>query len=858
MKHRFFKRNHENRIDMGRLIPAALILAGFMIFCFLVLFTVRGNLVSVSADETKAAPEEKHSSAPEDLLDDSLLTGVAIENGKELSAASEIYIPENSETVDPLKSYFIYTTIEGKKSGASVTLRAFIPEISVKTRNASVRFVLDSEEHPFSESYGQIETGGLLFYEIRTGDYVTDGSVMASAAGNLTDSGSMSRRVVEYDGEHSLSRNFYPGEDLALSVRAVSAENEQDSSLSAYGEVNSLFATVEEKDSTLSVSVNNLRHLQNLDRNASELDVEHLGNGIEEIRVTQTADIEGEEDMVLSPIENELIRDYDGGAYAIRNVTIREEENRPAGLFSVFTGEKISSVTLDGVTVEGKEEPTGGLVGALSGEKEKVLTGCTLTDTKIKGDGTVGGLVGTTGTEGTLSVENCSLYMTEKSYTSSTVAGDKETMEWLSGGSVIGGLIGLAPTPLSIEKSFSATVVYGNDENSRVGGLIGNALSSLSVKQSYADSYLHGAVIGGLSGGCTGKTSFTTCYSAGFVLKPEEAKEPEIEGLPSVGGTIAAQFVPNAAIQVGAGIQDCYSLFCFEDITEASTGKNKPDYSGKTNAFVTKDSQHRIHNGFPLWENVDVEKFSDTARLGNSMQHSYQLSSYLKNSGSDNFSEFPRLGLPHYGDFVVMPMEYEIITYDPLGPNTTYDLLGQRIMEPLYRASYYSMSDRPFSESSHKPPKHGGYDFYGYQFPGNVNRDLISRWDETTTLEDMVGYDRLATFQDICFGVKQAKLELNYQKVYTIQYQDTRGSSSSTKQYREPGERLLESWPSDSSGKYVFLGFSFAKDSELIPVFNQKMESTLLADLQQQWDAMFTDENKNTITLYLRWKKIDE
>ncbi len=856
MRNRFFKRDHENSAPPGRLLLSAVIVAAFAVFCFLVLYAVRGNLISVSADETDGNGS-RHASSPEDLLDDSLLTGVSFEDGEALTVTAEVYIPETSESIDPMEPYFLYTTIEGEKSGASVTLRAFIPQVSVKTRSASVTYVLDSEDRPFSESYGRIETGGLLFYEIRTGDYITEGSVMASAAGNLTDMGTMSRRVVEYDGENSLEQNFFPGEDISVSARAVSAEDEQSASLRSYAEANSLFAVAEAEGSTLNVSVNSLRHLRNLNREVSDLSISRIGTGIEKIHVIQTADIEGEEDTVLSPIENDRIASFDGGIYEIRNLRIEQDEAKPAGLFSVFTGDSISSVKLSNVTIRGGDEPSGGLCGILSGPEEARITGCSLIDTKIKGNGIAGGLVGTLGADTGLQIDNCSLYMTDESCTDSSVAGDTKTQDWLSGGNVVGGLVGIASAPLSIDKSFAATVIYATGDNSRVGGLIGNALSSLSVHQSYADSYLHGDVIGGLAGGCTGKASFKTCYSAGFVLDPEEATEPEIEGMPSVGGTIAAQFVPNAAIRVGAGIEDSYSLFCFEDITEASTGKSMPDYSGKKDAYVTKDEQHRIQNGFLLWENVNVEQFSDTMRTGNSEQHTYQLASYLKNGGNDDFSEYPRLGLPHYGDFVAMPMEYEIIAYDPLGPGTTYDALGQRIMQPLYRASYYAMSDRPFSDSKHTPPKHGGYEFYGYQFPGNVNRDLISKWDSTTTLEDMVGYDRIATFSDVCYGVKRAKLELNYQKVYTIKYQDTKGSSSSTKEYREAGERLLESWPSDPKGKYIFLGYSFAKDSELIPVFNQKQDGTLLGDLLIYEEA-FTDENKNTITLYLRWKKVDE
>ena len=840
----------------GRLLPSAMIVAGFAVFFFFVLFAVRSSLMSVSAGET-GADGGKHVSTPEDLLDDSLLTGVSFEDGEKLSVTAEVYIPETSESFDPMESYFLYTTIQGKSSGASVTLRAFLPQVSVKTRTASVTFLLDSTERPFSESYGRIETGGLLFYEIKTDDYVTEGNVMAFAGGNLTDMGTMSRRVVEYDGESSLSKNFYPGEDISVSARAVSAEDEHSASLWAYGEVNSLFGTAESDGSTWEISVNTPRHLRNLDRNLSGLDISRIGTGIEKIYVTQTADIEGGENTILSPLENDLIASYDGGIYEIRNIRINQEENKPAGLFSVFTGDSISSVKLRHVTIQGGEEPAGGICGVFSGADEAKLTGCALIDTRITGSGITGGLVGTVDAETSLSIENCSLYMTEESCSASAIAGDTDTQSWLSGGNVAGGLVGIASGSLSIEKSFAATVIYSTGENTRVGGLVGNALSSLSVHQSYADSYLHGDVIGGLCGGCTGKTTFKTCYSAGFVLKPEEAEEPEIEGLPSVGGTIAAQFVPNASIRVGAGIEDSYSLFCFEDITEASSGQSMPDYSGKKDAFVTKDEQHRINNGFLLWENVDVEQFSDTMRTGNSEQHTYQLSSYLKNGGNDDFSEYPRLGLPHYGDFAAMPMEYEIIAYDPLGPDTTFDAIGQRIMQPLYRASYYSMSDHPFSDSKHTPPKHAGYDFYGYQFPGNVNRDLISKWDSSTTLEDMVGYDRIATFSDVCFGVKRAKLELNYQKVYTIKYQNTRGSSSTTKEYREAGERLLDSWPSDSNGEYIFLGYSFAKDSDLIPVFNQKQTGTLLADLLA-YEALFTDENKNTITLYLRWQEIDE
>ena len=106
------------------------------------------------------------------------------------------------------------------------------------------------------------------------------------------------------------------------------------------------------------------------------------------------------------------------------------------------------------------------------------------------------------------------------------VEGKDDETSWISGNGTVGGLIGQTGSTgkVVIQDSFAATVIDGG-ESGVAGGLIGQTNSPSEITRCYSDSYLRGKVTGGLIGYSQGNAKISSCYTAGY--QKLQAKQAE-------------------------------------------------------------------------------------------------------------------------------------------------------------------------------------------------------------------------------------------------------------------------------------------------------------------------------------------
>ena len=209
---------------------------------------------------------------------------------------------------------------------------------------------------------------------------------------------------------------------------------------------------------------------------------------------------------------------FDGGCYAINNLTINRPGIQQQGLFGRTSDAAISNITLVNVSIQANSD-TGAMVGYAdnSGFKNVHVTG------EVTGlrDQT-GGIVG--------------LFMDGRiDYSSFNGA-------VIGLGGYTGGLVGWATNNANIYYSYSLGSVAGKD---KVGGLIGGVLGNNTiVSDCYSRSSVSGLQeVGGLVGDFRSKAY--RCYSTGQVSAPE--------GAPSVGGLLGYKSSGSAVV-----VESCY------------------------------------------------------------------------------------------------------------------------------------------------------------------------------------------------------------------------------------------------------------------------------------------------------------
>ena len=218
--------------------------------------------------------------------------------------------------------------------------------------------------------------------------------------------------------------------------------------------------------------------------------------------------LDGKEWTPIGTFEKVFSGSFDGGGYAVQNMTVNMPDDAYAGLFGYIKNAAISHL---GVT-----------------------------DCDVKGLSLVGGLAGSA--QQSISIIDC--------YTTGTVAalGDTVTAGDSAGG-LLGGVQGTAGSVIS--GCASAAVVSGEQF---IGGLIGYCIDVSSIIKSCATGNVSGASsIGGFIGQIALTTSdieIVNCYAKGDVT----AVAPHF--IPSGSGV--AGFIGGMLINAGLSIHNCY------------------------------------------------------------------------------------------------------------------------------------------------------------------------------------------------------------------------------------------------------------------------------------------------------------
>lgn len=175
-----------------------------------------------------------------------------------------------------------------------------------------------------------------------------------------------------------------------------------------------------------------------------------------------------------------------------------------------FTSGSYEQHIINGLTVSSSS--AAGLFSAFSGK----ISNAILVNSQITG-GVAGGLAART--DGTLTLENCRVYLTELS---GLKAASADAVPARITGTTAGGLVGIADHSLTIQNSFVSTIIKGR---TAAAGLVGHAQGAVSVSRSYADSYLTAPVTGGLVGttGSISGLSLRDSYAAGYQVATDAA-----------------------------------------------------------------------------------------------------------------------------------------------------------------------------------------------------------------------------------------------------------------------------------------------------------------------------------------------
>lgn len=366
---------------------------------------------------------------------------------------------------------------------------------------------------------------------------------------------------------------FVPGENVTIQAVASYKKDLANVAYSYKRTTNSLFASVNEKKESATVS--NIRHLENLDDKVSNL---NLTSGADAGQVAmqiknaaQKADLSwskfvtaigGDNVGIYAflpkgasattkntrltktngsyyyPVIFSSVTTYDGGSHSIFDVNVDHNDKADAagaGLFGTLNNKEIKDLRLVDFIVKGNGN-AGALAGRVNGTNvTNVIAfhsgsyGLQPSVAQIQGGSGTGGLIGYVGTFG--SGANYKISKVEKCAASYTAA---------STGGNAGGLIGDAE-----DADFSACYAGGHTGNGSyaqikrneqiiynvtaaagyAGGFIGNAGTS-RIEHSYATCSVDGSTAaGGFAGYGTGHMDF--CYATGLINVPKDAATGE-------------------------------------------------------------------------------------------------------------------------------------------------------------------------------------------------------------------------------------------------------------------------------------------------------------------------------------------
>ncbi|MBR0232168.1 MAG: type II secretion system protein [Clostridia bacterium] len=312
---------------------------------------------------------------------------------------------------------------------------------------------------------------------------------------------------------------FIPGEDIT--VQAVSYNNSELTNVaySTKQTTNSLFAYNDSDKASAHIS--NIRHLENLDRTVSELNVSNTelkhNRSDGSVKALQTTDISwsGWEDRSVYdrsgpltdkkyyPVNTDYVLEYDGQRHAVSAVSA-DRPGAASGMFGSLTGDTVKNLKLIDFTISGSN------AGALAGDAD----GATVTNVvaynstgsaaaNITASGSAGGLIG--------SAERSTV---TKSAAALTVVSTGDNAGGLIGYVKDGGVIACFSGGHTVNGAFSADG-YNVTSAANAGGLVGAAYG-MTLSESYSTCSAKGKNAGGIAAVTSGG-SIDNCYAAGKV-----------------------------------------------------------------------------------------------------------------------------------------------------------------------------------------------------------------------------------------------------------------------------------------------------------------------------------------------------
>ena len=188
------------------------------------------------------------------------------------------------------------------------------------------------------------------------------------------------------------------------------------------------------------------------------------GNTNISIKLNSDIDLNNKEWTSIDTSENPFNGTFDGGNYAIKNLSINKEESSNLGLFGVADSVvSIKNITLDGVNIVGYEM-IGSLVGSVydgqtSSKSEEIIQNCYVKNVSIScHKNYVGGLVG----YGYIDIKKCSVDKVSISTEINLVKGDS-----------VGGVIGYLGSKRTLSDVTASNLTLSGTR--QIGGIAGCA-----------------------------------------------------------------------------------------------------------------------------------------------------------------------------------------------------------------------------------------------------------------------------------------------------------------------------------------------------------------------------------------------
>lgn len=451
-----------------------------------------------------------------------------------------------------------------------------------------------------------------------------------------------------------------PGDDITLTVNATSTDG---TVFDGFGETigNSIFDYVADKQGkTNTAFISNGRHLQNLDNSSNVVAKYNNALLLDEINF-------GKDSKFYDNYKNS----YFNGFMSIYKIS-------DAGKVNVVRVPRFKSITNNNLNVfDGdviKElSTTIGLFNSINNTLN--ISNLSLTGVRVYGNEAVGGLAGSIGASGDVTIENCGIYLVSNVDIPTTIKPEYylESIRWIYG-KTSGGLVGVNYGTLNISSSFVATNIGTSEKDTITGGLVGNNLGNLYIDKSYADCYLYGYKVGGLVGSSynTDKTfNLTNSYSAGFIITDTD------------GGS-SAGLVSGSTNNISNSYTVVYKGLLNKDRNAANIkgfyGLKAKDLNDTTPYYATVEFINNLSN---------VYYKNDNNNTGGSMAHGTQSDSmvginlgsaysfdiashpYKMMGTSLTYYNYPKLNnMEHYGDWAAGFVAGSLVYYEKYDDDT--------------------------------------------------------------------------------------------------------------------------------------------------------------------------------------------